>query len=79
MPVVDGVDECCARFFSGAGVALGLERFVIERERSGAIRRPLGLAYPTGSYWLVYPEGQRRNRALEAFRRWLLVSSESRE
>jgi DNA-binding transcriptional LysR family regulator len=56
----------------GAGVALGLEPFVIARERAGAIARPLGLAYPTGSYWLVAPKGQRRNRALEAFRRWLL-------
>lgn len=56
----------------GAGVALGLEPFAIERERTGAICRPLALAYPTGAYWLVYPRGQQRNRALEAFRRWLL-------
>jgi len=56
----------------GAGVALGLEPFAIERERNGAIKRPFALAYPTGSYWLVYPRGQRRNRALDAFRRWLL-------
>ena len=56
----------------GAGVALGLEPFAIERERSGAICRPLPFAYSTGAYWLVHPKGQRCNRALEAFRRWLL-------
>ena len=62
----------------GAGVALGLEPFVIERERSGTIVRPLGLSYPTGSYWLVYPKGQRRNRALDVFRNWLLAELSSR-
>jgi DNA-binding transcriptional LysR family regulator len=57
----------------GAGVALGLEPFIIERERLGAICRPLSFAHPTGSYWLVHPLGAQRNRALQVFKRWLLA------
>jgi DNA-binding transcriptional LysR family regulator len=57
----------------GAGVALGLEPFIIERERLGAICRPLSFAHPTGSYWLVHPPGAQRNRALQVFKRWLLA------
>lgn len=56
----------------GIGVALGLEPFIIERERLGAICRPLPFAHPTGSYWLVHPPGAQRNRALQVFKRWLL-------
>ena len=57
----------------GAGVALGLEPFALERERTGSICRPFALTCPTGAYWLVYPKGTRRSRALDAFRRWLLA------
>ena len=54
----------------GAGVALGLEPFITERERQGEICRPLSLAHPTGSYWLVHPPGAQRNHALQVFKRW---------
>jgi DNA-binding transcriptional LysR family regulator len=57
----------------GVGVALGLEPLIVERERLGAICRPLSFAHPTGSYWLVHPPGTRRNRALQAFKRWILA------
>jgi DNA-binding transcriptional LysR family regulator len=57
----------------GAGVALGLEPFIAERERLGAICRPLSFAHPTGSYWLVHPPSAQRNRALQLFQRWLLA------
>jgi DNA-binding transcriptional LysR family regulator len=57
----------------GAGVALGLEPFIIERERHGMICRPLSLAHPTGSYWLVHPPGAQHNHALQVFKRWLLA------
>jgi DNA-binding transcriptional LysR family regulator len=55
----------------GIGVAFGLEPLITERERVGAICRPLPLALPTGSYWLVYPQSARRNRPLQAFKSWL--------
>ena len=57
----------------GVGVALGLEPFIVERERLGAICRPLAFAHPTGSYWLVHPPGAQPNRALQKFKRWLLT------
>lgn len=57
----------------GAGVALGLEPFIAERERQGMICRPLSLAHPTGSYWLVHPPGAQRHHALVVFKRWLLA------
>jgi DNA-binding transcriptional LysR family regulator len=57
----------------GVGVALGLEPFIIERERLGTICRPLSFAHPTGSYWLVHPPGAQRNRALQVFKGWLLA------
>jgi DNA-binding transcriptional LysR family regulator len=57
----------------GAGVALGMELFIAERERQGAICRPFRIEHPLGSYWLVHPPGARRNRALQAFKRWLLA------
>ncbi len=57
----------------GVGVALGLEPFISERERLGAICRPLSFVHPAGSYWLVHPPGGQRNAALQMFRRWLLA------
>lgn len=57
----------------GAGVALGLEPFIVARERLGTICRPLPLSHPTGSYWLVHPPAARRNRTLSMFKRWLLA------
>jgi DNA-binding transcriptional LysR family regulator len=57
----------------GVGVALGLEPFITERERLGAICRPLSLVHPAGSYWLVHPPGGQRHHALQVFRRWLLA------
>jgi DNA-binding transcriptional LysR family regulator len=57
----------------GAGVALGMDLFIAERERQGAICRPFPIAFSTGSYWLVHPPGARRNRALQTFKRWLLA------
>jgi DNA-binding transcriptional LysR family regulator len=56
----------------GAGVALGMDLFIAERERAGAICRPFPLTVSTGSYFLVHPPGARRNRALQVFKRWLL-------
>jgi DNA-binding transcriptional LysR family regulator len=55
----------------GAGVALGMDLFIGERERQGAICRPFSIAAPAGSYWLVHPPAARRNRALATFKRWL--------
>jgi DNA-binding transcriptional LysR family regulator len=57
----------------GAGVALGMDLFIAERERAGAICRPFPLSVSTGSYFLVHPPGARRNRALQVFKRWLLT------
>jgi len=55
----------------GAGVALGMDLFIAERERQGAICRPFAIASSAGSYWLVHPPAARRNRALSVFKRWL--------
>jgi DNA-binding transcriptional LysR family regulator len=57
----------------GAGVALGMDLFIDERERAGAICRPFSIDSSSGSYWLVHPPGARRNRALAVFKRWLLA------
>jgi DNA-binding transcriptional LysR family regulator len=57
----------------GAGVALGMELFIAEREREGAICRPFPIEHPLGTYWLVYPPGAGRNRALQVFKSWLLA------
>lgn len=57
----------------GAGVALGMDLFIDEGERAGAIRRPFPIESSSGSYWLIHPPGARRNRALAVFRRWLLA------
>lgn len=57
----------------GAGVALGMNLFVAEREAAGAICRLFDIESPTGSYWLVHPPGARRNRALVAFKTWLMA------
>jgi DNA-binding transcriptional LysR family regulator len=57
----------------GIGVALGLEPFIMERERAGVLCRPLSFAHPTGSYWMVHPPGALRNRVIQAFKRWLLA------
>src|SRR4051794_4575356 len=55
----------------GAGVALGMDVFITERERQGTICRPFTITQSAGSYWLVSPPGARRNRALSVFKRWL--------
>jgi DNA-binding transcriptional LysR family regulator len=57
----------------GAGIALGMDLFIGEIERAGIIRRLFPIDHPTGSYWLVHPSGAKRNRALQAFKRWLLA------
>jgi DNA-binding transcriptional LysR family regulator len=57
----------------GAGVALGMELFIAERERQGAICRPFRIEHPLGTYWLVHPPAARRNRALQLFKSWLLA------
>jgi DNA-binding transcriptional LysR family regulator len=56
-----------------AGIALGMTLFISDRERSGTICRPFSIESPTGSYWLIYPPGARRNRALQAFKKWLFT------
>jgi DNA-binding transcriptional LysR family regulator len=55
----------------GAGVALGMEPFLAERERQGAICRPFATTTSSGSYWLVHTPAARRNRALGVFKGWL--------
>jgi DNA-binding transcriptional LysR family regulator len=57
----------------GAGVALGMDLFIGEREREGAICRPFPLTVSSGSYFLIHPPGTRRNRALQMFKSWLLA------
>lgn len=57
----------------GAGVALGMDLFIAERERAGAICRPFPITFSSGSYWLIHPPGGRRNRALAVFKQWLLT------
>ena len=62
----------------GAGVALGMDLFIAERERQGTIRRLFPVDSPTGSYWIVHTPESRRNRALQLFKRWLLAELTSR-
>jgi LysR family transcriptional regulator, glycine cleavage system transcriptional activator len=57
----------------GAGVALGMDLFIAERERQGTIRRLFQVGSPTGSYWFVHTPESRRNRTLQLFKRWLLA------
>jgi DNA-binding transcriptional LysR family regulator len=57
----------------GAGIALGMDLFIAEREREGAICRPFAVTSSAGSYFLVHPPGARRNRALGVFKHWLVA------
>jgi DNA-binding transcriptional LysR family regulator len=57
----------------GVGVALGLDPLFRERERAGAVCRPIAVTYATGSLWLVHPPADRGNPILRSFKRWLLA------
>jgi DNA-binding transcriptional LysR family regulator len=58
----------------GVGVALGLQPLFIERERAGAVCRPIDFTYATGSLWLVHPPSDRGNPILRSFKRWMLAT-----
>jgi DNA-binding transcriptional LysR family regulator len=69
---VDGFVEAIQAAEQGAGVALGMNLFIGERERQGIICRPFDIELPAGSYWLLQAPGAPRNRALQTFKRWLI-------
>jgi LysR family transcriptional regulator, glycine cleavage system transcriptional activator len=69
---VDGFVEAIQAAEQGAGVALGMNLFIGERERQGVICRPFNIESPAGSYWLLQAPGAARNRALQTFKRWLI-------
>jgi DNA-binding transcriptional LysR family regulator len=69
---VDGFVEAIQAAEQGAGVTLGMNLFIRERERLGVICRPFDIESPTGSYWLLQAPGASRNCALQIFKRWLV-------
>jgi DNA-binding transcriptional LysR family regulator len=69
---VEGFVEAIQAAEQGAGVALGMDLFIGERERQGVVCRPFDIQSAAGSYWLLQSPGAPRNRALQAFKRWLI-------
>ena len=70
---VDGFGAALQVAEQGGGVALGLEPLFTDRERRGALCRPLPISQPTGGYWLVHRKNDASHRGLRAFKRWLLT------
>jgi DNA-binding transcriptional LysR family regulator len=68
---VDGFNAALQLAEQGAGVALGLEPLIADRERRGVLCRPLPVSQPTGGYWLVHRKGDAGHAGLRAFKRWL--------
>ena len=67
---VNGFVEAIQAAEQDAGIALGMNLFIGERERQGIICRPFDIESPAGSYWLLQAPGSPRNRALQIFKRW---------
>lgn len=68
---VDGFSAALQVAEQGGGVALGLDPLFADRERSGALCRPLPICQPTGGYWLVHRKSDAAHLGLRAFKRWL--------
>jgi LysR family transcriptional regulator, glycine cleavage system transcriptional activator len=62
----------------GMGVALAIKPLVRSDIEAGRLVAPFDIAAPASyAYYLVTPEGARRNATLDAFREWLLGEAES--
>lgn len=70
---VDSFEAAVQLAERGAGIALGLSPLFAEREAAGRLCRPLPQRYATGAYWLVHRRDEQSNKALRAFKRWLLA------
>lgn len=70
---VDSFEAALQLAERGAGVALGLSPLFADREKAGALCRPIDRTNPTGGYWLLRRPQDRGNVALRSFERWLLA------
>jgi len=60
----------------GMGVTLAIKSLVTSEIETGRLAEPFDIAAPTGyAYYLVTPESAAENRAVAAFREWLLDES----
>ena len=72
-PVFSDASLCLDASVAGQGVFLAWETLAADALKMGRLVAPFPGRFRTGiSYWFVEPKGQRRSRAVEAFRAWLV-------
>lgn len=60
------------------GIAIAVSTFLMDELRSGRLIRPFDHVVRDGrAYWLVYPQGSRRQKKIQAFRDWIIAEADA--
>ncbi|MEI2297305.1 LysR substrate-binding domain-containing protein [Ensifer sp. MJa1] len=60
------------------GIAIAVSTFLMEELKSGRLIRPFEHVVRDGrAYWLVYPQSNRRQKKIQAFRDWVVAEADA--